>query len=296
MTEMHPKKEGVTKRMQQAAAMCGVGAMLYLLVARLMVSALVAMNAIPRNEAQLLVTQGGITLVAIFTAFLIIYVIHPVRGLEPLGIVKPRQGCGLWLFLVFWILMTTGSGMGDLATRISRQVSGAVHLPGSIWELLACGMVLTILPAVAEELLFRGLLQGYLQPYGFWFAVIGQAVVFGLLHGDFASCLVATMGGIALGLCRASTGSLVWGIVFHLYNNTTAFVTLYNEQYGIAGALQLALQYIVPTVVLVGYALNRIVTKKTPQLIRASGAGVDALAHCHVWLACVGILLLRVIF
>ena len=75
--------------------------------------------------------------VAIFTAFLIIYVIHPVRGLEPLGIVKPRQGCGLWLFLVFWVLMTTGSGMGDLATRISRQVSGAVHLPASIWELLA---------------------------------------------------------------------------------------------------------------------------------------------------------------
>ena len=47
----------------------------------------------------------------------------------------------------------------------------------------------------------------------------GQAVLFALLHGDAPACLSALLSGLALGLCAETSGSLLPGMVFHLYNN-----------------------------------------------------------------------------
>ena len=84
---------------------------------------------------------------------------------------------------------------------------------------------LALVPAVGEELLFRGLMQGYLRPWGSRAAVWGQAVLFALLHGDAPACLSALLSGLALGLCAETSGSLLPGMAFHLYNNTLALLS-----------------------------------------------------------------------
>lgn len=53
----------------------------------------------------------------------------------------------------------------------------------------------------------------------------GQAVLFALLHGDAPACLSALLSGLALGLCAETSGGLLPGMAFHLYNNTLALLS-----------------------------------------------------------------------
>ena len=97
-----------------------------------------------------------------------------------------------------------------------------------------------------EELLFRGLLQGWLRPFGPVVAVAGSALLFALLHGRAPSVVAAAFGGTALGLAALCSGSLVPGMLFHLYNNTLAFVGQYCQQYGAPQAVSYILMFLPP--------------------------------------------------
>jgi len=81
--------------------------------------------------------------------------------------------------------------------------------------------VFALLPAVCEEMLFRGFLQGGLtrlleRPA---MGVIASALVFGLFHLDPWRFVGITVLGLFLGSLRCVTGSLVPAVVAHASNN-----------------------------------------------------------------------------
>lgn len=288
-------KSGIHPPVQLAAAFCGLGAILYLVLGRLLVCAVNGVYPLWYNRPEYLLVQGGISLAAMALAVLVLWLVHPLKGVRSLGLGLSGADCGLELFLVFWLLIVTGSSLGDFTARLTHQEGGLELLPQQPALLLATALMLTLLPAMGEELLFRGLLQGYLAPYGFWFSIMGQAVVFALLHGTVAGCLVAFAGGLALGLCRAVTGGIWWGVLFHFYNNLTAFVALYQTQYAQGILLLNALRIGVPSVVLVGYLARWLLEGHRSYSVQTYGEGAKALLHCGGWLACVAVLLLRVL-
>jgi sodium transport system permease protein len=86
--------------------------------------------------------------------------------------------------------------------------------------------VFALLPAICEELAFRGfILSGLEYRRGTRSAILLSALMFGFLHvllSLFQQLFNATLLGIVLGLLAVRSRSLLPGILFHFLNNALA--------------------------------------------------------------------------
>ena len=87
--------------------------------------------------------------------------------------------------------------------------------------------VLAVLPALLEELVFRGCILRLLRPYGDLFAVMVSALLFGLMHGNLRQIPFATIVGIVLGWLYVVTENIWMPILVHFTNNTISVVSEY---------------------------------------------------------------------
>lgn len=112
----------------------------------------------------------------------------------------------------------TPPAVADAMRRLLLPPSGARPL---VVDLVGLALV----PAAAEELLFRGILFGALKPrLGTTGAIVLSAVAFGLFHASPYRLAPATLGGLLLGVVRAASGSLWPAIAFHFANNAGVLV------------------------------------------------------------------------
>lgn len=93
------------------------------------------------------------------------------------------------------------------------------YLDGSAASLMVGLLVWAILPALLEELVFRGCILGALRRYGDWFAISVSAVLFGLIHGGISQSVFALLVGLLLGYVTVSTDSILPAMVIHFANN-----------------------------------------------------------------------------
>jgi membrane protease YdiL (CAAX protease family) len=96
-------------------------------------------------------------------------------------------------------------------------------------DLLANLFIMALLPAIGEELFFRGSLQKALlrlsnKP---WFAIITSSTVFALLHGTFFKILPIFTLGVILGIVYYVTRNLWYTILIHFLNNAFAVLSVY---------------------------------------------------------------------
>lgn len=75
-----------------------------------------------------------------------------------------------------------------------------------------------ILAPISEEILFRGLIQKKLMPYGKKFAIFCSAFAFGIFHGNLLQSPYAFLVGLVLGYVAAEY-SIAWAMVLHMINN-----------------------------------------------------------------------------
>jgi sodium transport system permease protein len=81
-------------------------------------------------------------------------------------------------------------------------------------------LLVALLPAVAEEVTFRGVVLAGLRRSGSrWIAVVGSALVFGLFHINPYHVVAAFAVGLLLGWVALESGSLLPGVLIHLVNN-----------------------------------------------------------------------------
>ena len=76
-----------------------------------------------------------------------------------------------------------------------------------------------VLPALAEEMVFRGYILGTLRPFGDKTALVISAVLFGLFHGNITQCIFATFVGLIFGLAVIKTDSIWPAVAIHFGNN-----------------------------------------------------------------------------
>lgn len=111
-------------------------------------------------------------------------------------------------------------GLFPLSDAVKQSLSGLLR-PG-ISPVLAV-LVLALLPAICEELAFRGfILSGLDNELKRGTAIIASALLFGLLHALvslYQQMFNATLLGVLLGWLALRTGSLFPCIVFHFLNN-----------------------------------------------------------------------------
>jgi len=104
----------------------------------------------------------------------------------------------------------------------------------TIGGLLLNLLVIALIPAVGEELTFRGVLQQGLNrkmnPHA---AIFLSAAIFSFIHFQFYGFLPRMFLGILLGYMFYITGSLWTSITMHFVNNGTAVVVYYLNHKGI---------------------------------------------------------------
>ena len=104
-------------------------------------------------------------------------------------------------------------------------------LEPSLTSFLLCLFVIAVLPAILEEMLFRGCVLRSLRSFGDGFAILISAVLFGLMHGNIRQIPFATIVGLILGWMYVVTNSLVLPIVVHFINNALSVVMQYTAFY-----------------------------------------------------------------
>ena len=115
-----------------------------------------------------------------------------------------------------------------------------------------CLFVIAVLPAVLEEILFRGCVLRVLRPFGDGFAVLVSAVLFGLMHGNIRQIPFATIVGLVLGWMYVTTNSLLLPMVVHFINNAIS-VTMEYVSFGLSDSVSpLFYAFVIYGLVIVG--------------------------------------------
>lgn len=104
---------------------------------------------------------------------------------------------------------------------------GGVALPESEGELVLGILVMAALPAVCEELLFRGLVLAAWESRGTAFAIGVSAALFALLHGNLYGLPVFLLVGAISGYVTFALNSVYAGIVYHTVYNAACLAIPY---------------------------------------------------------------------
>ncbi|MBD1207618.1 MAG: CPBP family intramembrane metalloprotease [Ignavibacteria bacterium] len=140
------------------------------------------------------------------------------------------------------------------------------------WEAVRALLIGAVVPAFAEEILFRGLLQRSLEEvYPIRRAIVVTAIIFGILHFNPLSVLPLILIGAYLGFLAYYTQSLALPIVAHFLNNAIAIVALYAPSqgvemspYGISLGRALLLAFLGAILLVGAYLLMRRLTPQMP--------------------------------
>ena len=84
-----------------------------------------------------------------------------------------------------------------------------------------------ILAPITEEILFRGLIQRSMLPFGKKFAIFVSSFTFGLFHGNLIQTPYAFVVGLVLGSVAAEY-NILWAMVLHMINNLVLGDLLYR--------------------------------------------------------------------
>jgi len=86
---------------------------------------------------------------------------------------------------------------------------------------------MVILPAIAEELLYRGLIFKGLQKAGNTFAIIASAIMFSLFHLSLEQTIYPFLMGLILAVIMCYENNIIYCITLHLTNNFLALTIKY---------------------------------------------------------------------
>ncbi len=102
----------------------------------------------------------------------------------------------------------------------------------TIPQLLFNIIIVAIIPAITEEIFFRGCLQNFVKMcfYNLHISVIFTAIIFSAIHGDYFGFLPRFMFGLVLGYAFAYSGNIWVSIVGHFLNNCITIVAYFIAQ------------------------------------------------------------------
>jgi sodium transport system permease protein len=106
--------------------------------------------------------------------------------------------------------------------RPAMQTVQEMFHSANVWTLI---FVIAVVPAVCEELAFRGfILSGFRHVGHKWRAIVYSAIFFSLAHGILQQSIIACLLGVIIAYLAVQSGSLLPGIVFHAIHNSLVVV------------------------------------------------------------------------
>jgi sodium transport system permease protein len=174
-------------------------------------------------------------------------------------------GLCLWPWTHEVILALRNAGMASLGAEYQDPVQEGLK-PGREISLVLIVLVLAVLPAVLEELFFRGYLfsalLGAMRP---WPAILASAALFGAFHLVLASLLAverflpSILLGIVLGWISWKTRSVWPGMLLHALHNGCGMLLRYYQPRSAELGWSVSGQDHLPITLLVASALTSVV-------------------------------------
>lgn len=186
--------------------MQGISQLLWMLLPTIFISAYspLATNGLLRREKGLLADIKVLDIVALVTGII--------------GVGLFTQGWG-----TIQAILLPESIYADLLTMAEDNQSILLSIlknDGSIFSLIRNLIVIALIPAVAEEFLFRGILQRSLEEkMSLYHSVLISSVMFALIHFNLLELVPIAVIGAVLGVSAWSTRSLLLPMVGHFLNN-----------------------------------------------------------------------------
>ena len=103
-----------------------------------------------------------------------------------------------------------------------QELTYSLNTPNYIISLFS----LVLLPAIAEELLFRGLIFKGLKPCGKAFSIIFSALLFSIFHTSIEQTIYPLLLGLLLGVIMYYENNIIYCIMIHCFNNFLALTQM----------------------------------------------------------------------
>ena len=186
---------------------------------------------------ELLLPNAGATLIN--ALYYLPFTVLPV-GLYMLR--RPGLGAGMRLNAPPLLPTLSAALLGLLSVYVASLISaawaagldalglrslGGVPVPGNERELIASVLSLAAVPAVCEELLFRGFVLSAWESRGTRYAIGVTAVLFALLHGNLYGIPAYLLVGAVAGFLAFALDSVYAAMVYHTVYNTACLVIPY---------------------------------------------------------------------
>ena len=111
--------------------------------------------------------------------------------------------------------------------KIGISVSNPDIPLNSIGDYLVCIISLAVIPAICEEILFRGVLINTLKHKGHIFAIVASAIMFAIFHFSPLQLIYPICFGLILGIIYLRTQNIIFPIIIHFINNALSLTIQY---------------------------------------------------------------------
>lgn len=220
--------------------------------------------------------------------------------LYPLHRVKPSYALGM-VFLglgACMVLQYLSSIWGNALSVFGYCDTQNIPYCRDIFVVPLLFVMLAVIPALTEELVYRGAVLHALRPYGDGFAVTVSAALFGMGHTDPVTAPFAFLTGLVLGFVTVKSRSLLPSVLIHLLNNSYALLCGIISVEGSKSAV-FAAEYIIPLVLIIsGIAAFVLFVRKYKSffLLKQGSSVLSAKEKALTVFSNVGILVFTVLF
>jgi membrane protease YdiL (CAAX protease family) len=179
---------------------------------------------------------------ALTVYFVYLYIKRYKGGLQEIGLSKPKwidPVIGLMAFpaylLIYFVAVGVATHLFPSLNVNEKQQLGFNNVHGAL-ELTMTFISLVVLPPIAEEIVFRGVIFSSLKKKApIWLAAVITSALFAAGHlpegGSAGPLYIAALDTFCLSLVlvyiRQKTGRLYAGMTLHALKNTIAFIALF---------------------------------------------------------------------
>lgn len=178
------------------------------------------------SETNIFVAVGVIQLIALGIPCIVYYLLKGRKLAEPIYVVSNRGPQVLFVFFAALVFISgtllikffyfANGATSAAIVNFYGDISGTTEDVGHLEIILA----FIVIPAVCEELFFRGIILSEYRRFGAANAIIISALCFSMLHFSLESFFIYLFTGLLFGFVTAMTRSIFPSIALHLLSNT----------------------------------------------------------------------------
>lgn len=160
--------------------------------------------------------KGGVTLKLIGISLLLLLVCNPlIEALSQLNEAIP-------------VPETMRQAMEAMESEYEKQVKLIADVSSPLKYLMSLALI-ALLPAVFEEILFRGAIQNLFERWfkNGWVAIVVTSVIFSAIHLSWYGFIPRIALGMVLGAIFFATRNIWYPIIAHFFNNAVVVTYMY---------------------------------------------------------------------